>query len=363
MSNPSQQSAGRASSAPGRPPILIRADATRAIGTGHLMRCLALAQTCMSLGSPVVFALADCPTVLADRLTDAGARVSWLQDGGDPTRLAELIDALAPAAVVIDGYQFDAGYRKVVAAAARCPVVAIDDGNLDHPLHADLVVNTSPLATPEHYRRTAPDARLMLGPAYALLRPEFTRTGRPTPTGDAPPHLLVTFGGSDPMQLTLPVVRALLERLTGPEVLDVVVGGAATATEALQALADDHPNHLRLHRNPPDMAALMRCSRLAIAAAGSTLWELAYLAVPTVAVVVADNQDPTLQSPLRDWFASLDARSHCVDTAGAIADAALALWREPAVLAARAAQLRSIDIGGQVDTLCHTIAQSARQTP
>jgi UDP-2,4-diacetamido-2,4,6-trideoxy-beta-L-altropyranose hydrolase len=266
------------------------------------MRCLALAELLQLQGWRCRFAYAECPQSLLARLQRAGMQPLAL-----PSRHSwQEIQALAPQLLVWDGYHFPADYRRRLRPLAQ-RVLALDDGQDESPLYADGVLNSSPLACAADYAQRAPGARLLLGVEYAPLRQEFLRLAR----GSARPQeqrLLVSLGGSDVLNLGPGLVQALLQREPGLSI-DWAVGAASGQVEAAQQLARQHGQRLRLYRDCTQMAQLMAQARMALAAAGSTLLELAYLGLPGLALVVADNQQPALAAPYNQWFSSWDLRN------------------------------------------------------
>ncbi len=304
--------------------ILIRTDADAAMGTGHVMRCLGLAHAVRDRGLEVIFATAALPDSLAGRIRDAGFSVldiSGLPGSPEDFRATVTrITALNSKAVVLDGYQFSAEYRADLSALGL-PVIAFDDYAIC-PLHADAVVNPSPAAADLPYDEIAADAELLIGPGYAVLQPGIIAARESLPRDRN--RLLLTFGGSDPLALTVPVAAALVRAL--PEAaVDVVIGGAVLGGEAvakeIAALADT----ITVHRDLPSLAPVMRTAGLAVTAAGSTTWELACLSVPAVLVVVADNQIPNADGAAEDgWAIMVDGREPAA--AGRIAKLAADLW-------------------------------------
>ena len=277
-----------------------------------------------------------------------------ISDGTDATELLSLIKQLKPTGIVIDGYHFSERYRQSLSGCGL-PVVTMDDGTTQYPLHADVVVNVSPLAKIEDYITITASAHLLLGPSYVSLRSEFRHDKKSIET--TPPkdqHVLITFGGSDPLGLTLPVVVALLDQLPEQVILDVVVGGAVADDDKIDQLAIHHANRILLHKNTSTMAELMQRATMAIAAAGSTLWELAYLAIPTIAVVIADNQAVMLRSPLSDWFGTIDARTDTGDAINQVAAASQALWKDSKARADCRTVLSQIGVGNKATTICKT---------
>ncbi|MBF0256456.1 MAG: UDP-2,4-diacetamido-2,4,6-trideoxy-beta-L-altropyranose hydrolase [Gammaproteobacteria bacterium] len=293
------------------PSILFRVDAHAQMGTGHLMRCLALAEIFEQQGLRCLFACASCPAALQLRLQQAGMGFLPLQETEDSEALA----VLQPQLLVVDGYHFSSAYRQRLSRLAE-RVLVLDDGAASHPdqaqLHASHVLNSSAQARPEDYCQRAAGAELLLGIEYAPLRQEFLQIERPSQPSQPvqPNRVLISFGGSDILNLGLRLSQRLLD--CHPQLcIDLVIGAAASDQQA-DKLADDllarHAPRLQLQRNCQQMARLMGQAELAISAAGSTLLELAYMAVPSIALVVADNQAPALLSPYSQWFHSLDFR-------------------------------------------------------
>lgn len=279
-------------------PLLVRADSSEQMGTGHVMRCLALAQAAQDEGGRAVFAMAQCPAGVAERLRAENVELVNLScEPGSPQ------DALATAKaaqscgadwVVLDGYHFDAAYQAAVKRSGA-KLLAMDDfGALDRYV-ADIVVNQDPIAEERLYRCRESYTHLLLGTDYTFLRREFRQFPRPgTRVPGTGRGLLLSFGGSDPGRLT---ERALAEledvRIDGLETV-VLVGPGNPRWEQLQAAARDRENTLagriRLRRDPPDIPQWMAWCDLAVIAMGSTIWELAYCRVPCIAVMVHEDQ-------------------------------------------------------------------------
>lgn len=337
--------------------LLFRADATPAMGTGHVMRCLAVAEAAAELGHACHMAAAAATPAVVRRLADAGLPLHRLEappgSAADLALTRALAAALDARTVIIDGYHFDTDWRAGLRAELRADgrrVLAFDDLAGPEPLHADLVVNASPAADPRTYARLAPGAVCLLGPAYAPLRREIREAARRPP---APPagrtSILLTFGGSDPLGLTAPCLERLAPDLPPGCRLTVAVGGSDPRADEVAAAARRFGGRVAVHRDSPAMGALMAAAGLAVSAGGGTLAELAALAVPTVLVVVADNQAPppalTRTPAAAAWGPVIDARAlDPADAADRIAEAAWTLWRDPDARAELAARGR-----GRVD--------------
>ncbi|AUN32248.1 UDP-2,4-diacetamido-2,4,6-trideoxy-beta-L-altropyranose hydrolase [Niveispirillum cyanobacteriorum] len=321
--------------------ILIRADASPAKGTGHIMRCLALAEALRAQGDHVAFVTAEITPSLADRLAADGWG-HYIVTGDGPAAMLELSNRLKADALVVDSYWLDTDWRAAVRPGFRA-VLALDD-LADRPLHADLVWNPSPLAHTLPYDRLAPGAGLLFGDAYLLLRQEIARAalGPRLPLADRD-SILLTFGGSDPAGLTVPVVKRLAPALPAGMHLDVVAGGSNPALDCIRAACARFPDQVRLHVDSRRMGELMAGAGLAVTAGGGTVGELATLAVPTLLVVVADNQAPAADDArAKGWAAVVDARGHRM-AADSIVERTLSLWSD---LCTRTTLSHRISAGG-----------------
>jgi UDP-2,4-diacetamido-2,4,6-trideoxy-beta-L-altropyranose hydrolase len=315
--------------------ILIRADASPTIGTGHVMRCLAVAEALRDQGHEALFAAVESTPAIDRRLSADGFRhVSIAGPVGQAADLAatrSLLRREHGTAVMLDGYRFGEAYR-VGLQAAGARVLAWDDLGDGTPLHADLVVNAAPQAAGLPYEAMAPGAVLLLGPGYAPLRREVRLAAQaPRRTIADRPVLLVTFGGSDPLGLTGPVLQALAtERPDGCRIVAVVGGSNPRANELAAEVAALAADGVSVEIDCPRMGALMADSGLAVSAGGGTMGELAALAVPTLLVVTADNQ-AMASGDAADlgWCTAVDARG-CdpAKAAAVIAGRALALWAD-----------------------------------
>jgi UDP-2,4-diacetamido-2,4,6-trideoxy-beta-L-altropyranose hydrolase len=284
------------------PALCIRADADARMGTGHLMRCLALAQAWQDAGGRVTFLTACRLPELNARLAAEGAAVVPLgsEPGSDADADETRETALRTGAswVVLDGYHFsDAFQQRVRRDGIR--VLTVDDyGHAGH-YTADLVLNQNLHAHEGLYRDREPHTRLLLGTRFALLRREFWpwRSWRRA-VPELASKVLVTLGGSDPENLTLRAIEAIVGlRSDLPSLQAVVVVGVANPhLPALEAAASPGGDGVRVLRNVTDMPALMAWADIAIAAGGSTSWERALLGLPSLVLVLADNQRDVARS-------------------------------------------------------------------
>lgn len=278
-------------------PLLIRADASAQMGTGHLMRCLALAQAWRVAGGGVVLATAPGAEALLRQLQSEAVEIAPIavEPGSlaDGRATAEQARRVGARWVVADGYHFDAEYQDALKQAGLSLLFVDDNGHAAH-YSADLVLNPNLHACEEMYRHREAYTRLLLGPRYALLRREFLPwRGRRREFPEAATRLLVTLGGADPDNITLKVIQAVaLLGLPGLET-QVVVGSLHSSREGLEREVKRCDGKIHLQADQAKMEELMAWAECAVAGAGVTSWELCFMGVPSLLIVVAENQRRT----------------------------------------------------------------------
>ncbi len=274
--------------------LFIRVDASTQIGTGHVMRCLALAQAWQDAGGQVIFVMATEAPDLKTRLKAEGMEVIHLaiQIGSakDAEETAKLAHQFNANWVVVDGYHFDAKYQEIIKES-ELKLLFIDDYGHAKEYHADIVLNQNIHACEGLYRNRQPHTKLLLGTNYSLLRREFWQwRGWQRSLPLIAKKLLVTLGGADPDNVTLKVIQGLQQvEVEGLEAV-VVVGASNPHYEQLRSASQESRFPIQLKRNVTNMPELMAWADVAITGAGSTSWELAFMGLPSICLILADNQ-------------------------------------------------------------------------
>jgi spore coat polysaccharide biosynthesis predicted glycosyltransferase SpsG len=288
--------------------LFVRADGSRDVGFGHVMRSLAVAEIARERGTEVQYVMAgdDVALELVARRRFSMVRIAA------PHNRAWLAALREGDRVLVDGYPFLTDGVTTAARAAGATVAVIDDHD-GGTVEADVVVNPSAVA-PNRYLNAA---RVCSGPSYALIRAEFVPhrdDGPKTETGT----LLLTFGGSDAGDIAGNVLDAL-------DANGTYRAFNRTRLLAGPGAADPGPREwLEVIRDPPDVAATLADADVAISAAGSTTWELLYLGVPCVLIEVAENQR---------LLASTAAATHGAIALGEVPDAIARLGKAVQTLA------------------------------
>lgn len=273
--------------------LVIRADAGTRMGTGHVMRCLALAQAWIDCGGEVTFITCRPSDGLLRRLRREKVGIEVLS-GGCPDRAdwestRSLLKHRTDTWIVLDGYHFDEAYQQMARQASSGLMVVDDTAHLGH-YHADVLLNQNLYAAHLRYSCNS-NTRQLLGTRYALLRREYTAWAhweREIP--DVARRVLVTLGGSDPQNHTLEVIHSLQQVTTTELEAIIVVGDNNLHWDVLEEAIGRGRVPMRLVRAVENMPELMAWADLAVSAAGTTVWELMFMGLPCFLLAVAENQ-------------------------------------------------------------------------
>jgi len=274
--------------------LLIRADASPEIGTGHVMRCLALAQEWQDRGGKVIFAVAQCTAAVRARLTQENCEVvscAAVPGSADDALITSDIARRSTSQwLVLDGYAFGRQYQTRIHEDG-IKVLFVDDLAGCDSYEADIVLNKNLSASEGQYRGLT-TAQLLLGTRHCLLRREFRAWAGWNRNTETAEKILITLGGSTPEGLAQCIFEAL-ERIKSKITSAVfLLGGSSTESELLNRAAAGSAGVVTIRRAAADVATLMAGADIAIAAAGSTCLELCFMGLPSLLVDVAANQTP-----------------------------------------------------------------------
>lgn len=298
--------------------VAFRADASVVIGSGHVMRCLMLARQMRETGAECVFICADLPGHMGGVISEWGMEVVLLPapaaNASDPADYASwsglswAADAKAVSAylarnpvdwLVVDHYGLDVRWEKAaLPTGAQCLVM---DDLANRPHAARLLVDSGLGRQPAAYRARVPDdCALLLGPKYAVLRPEFAEARTdvlPTRSARELRHILITMGGVDLHNASGAVLDAL-SQITLPNEAHVtlVLGRMAPHLNAVRKQAASLPFPCQVFVDVAEMHRLMAAADVAIGAVGGTAWERCVLGLPSLMLSIADNQVPAARA-------------------------------------------------------------------
>lgn len=297
--------------------VVIRVDAAVQIGTGHVMRCLTLAQALKRQGCHVYFIcrlheghLVDTikqqgfevylleltkPSDLVDKTESPLIHAEWL--GATQTQDADVcrpfLAAIQPDWLIVDHYAIDHVWQNALSDCYR-RLMVIDDLN-DRSHLADLLLNQNYGANYDDYQgRVKSECKVLAGTRYALLRPEFAICRAKSLAKRHKPqlnNLLITLGGADPDNITGQLLSFLKSASLNDDLrITIVMGASAVHLTKVVQEAKTLPWKTDVLVNINNMAEVMVEADLAIGAAGATTWERCCLGLPTIQLVIAFNQ-------------------------------------------------------------------------
>ncbi|MFH1700239.1 MAG: UDP-2,4-diacetamido-2,4,6-trideoxy-beta-L-altropyranose hydrolase [Candidatus Zixiibacteriota bacterium] len=292
--------------------VIIRTDASGQIGSGHVMRCLTLADYLCSQGNSADFICRDLPGNMISYIEQRGFAVETLMlpDGdADPEHLKGYENWLTVSArfdakqtsqmlskntnidwLIIDHYALDKSWHKELKP--HCKKIMVIDDLANRKYECDLLLDQNLNGNMNgRYGDLVPDQCVrLIGPEFALLRPEFIDIKKSLKEHNGQVNnLLIFFGGVDNDNLTVKAIEAVAQCDSENLHIDIIVGMNNLYYEEIKKISKNLKT-CRILRNVNNMAELMARADLAIGAAGTTSWERAWLGLPSIVIVLAENQ-------------------------------------------------------------------------
>jgi UDP-2,4-diacetamido-2,4,6-trideoxy-beta-L-altropyranose hydrolase len=280
--------------------FVFRVDSSRDIGSGHVMRCLSLADVLVAAGDRCAFLSRPAPGDLTGEIERRGHTLirmhsmvgqPAMSESTDARGTGEVLSDLAVDWLVVDHYGLGIEWEQAIGPHAR-NVLVIDDIGRDHDCTLVLDQNF-PNPMHDRYRRSLSESKLLMGPHYALLRADFAAS-RPAAlrrrTGMLV-RILVSMGGSDPNNATAKALAGLESAWQENWHVDVVIGAGNPHRESIEAICSRLPA-ATLHVQTSKMAQLMTAADCAIGAGGSTTWERCCLGLPSLVSILSIDQMP-----------------------------------------------------------------------
>ena len=316
--------------------LIIRADASIQIGTGHVMRCLTLADELRERGVEAIFVCREFDGNLCDYIEAKGyivhslpvfgiprqniesglKHVTWLGADWqtDARQVEEIIKELefTPDWLVVDHYAIDERWEGYFRP--YCKKIMVIDDLADRAHDCDLLLDQNFYENLEsRYDCLVPTrCKKLLGPKYALLRPEFREARKNLRKRDGHvKRIMIFFGGSDPTNETATALEAI-RMLNRPDIaVDVVVGAFNSHRKVIEQITSDLSD-CTCHFKVKDMAALMTKADLAVGAGGTTVWERCVMGLPSLVTTVAENQGKTASDMAESGYFLFLGRSEAV---------------------------------------------------
>ena len=294
--------------------VVFRVDASSNIGSGHVVRCLTLAEALRENGASVEFISRPHEGHLCELIEKRGFNVfrlpqpstvvysgeskysSWLgvdwKDDAMQTKSIISSYKKYPDWLIVDHYAIDKNWEKSLRSITK-KIFVIDDiadrqHDCDYLLNQNLIEDIHARYTskvPEH-------CILLIGPKYALLQSIYKELHERTVLRKGPiGNVIIFFGGFDTHNLTGLVLKAFLSLKRSDIKINIVINRYSPHFDSLQLIASEHV-YIKLHSNLPSLAPLLAKADLAIGASGCASWERLCLGLPSLIIATADNQKP-----------------------------------------------------------------------
>ena len=262
-----------------------RLEANSHIGTGHLMRCMAIANELFKNGSSCHFICSELSSSLQALLKSHGHNLDVVEN---EDRVLSVLEGLNPEYLIVDHYGLDARFERKANVFCKY-ILAIDDlANRSH--HCDFLLDQGPLRNKKDYRQWVNcDCQFFLGTDYVLIRPEFRKLRKSDINSWS--KGLISLGGSDPNNITLTILKELESLIHLKDIKWTVIAGIANSHwNDLKHFTNHSRLDITLIKQSDQIAEIMSNHDFAIGAAGVMSWERACIGLPSLVIPIEDNQ-------------------------------------------------------------------------
>ena len=345
--------------------VVFRTDSSHNIGTGHVMRCLSLADEIRRNGTNISFICREGLGNLISYIENRGYEVHQLPGEIDIEKDRKLTNKILskyetkPDGLIIDHYDIDISYESSLRDRVKKVMVIDDLADREHD--CDLLLDQNYSKNDNRYNGLVPeDCIQLLGSEYAILRPQFQKARENLRERDGGVNrILVFMGGVDSKDITSKALRAI-HMLDRPDIaIDVVIGNLNPNHDEIKILASKIPN-TSCHHNVEGLAKLMSSADFCIGAGGTTTWERCCVGLPTITIILAENQ--------KDISESLDKEGAIINlgwyhnvTENNIKEVAEGLIDNPNKMASMSGRSRSMVDGEGVNRVCDAMISDRSQ--
>jgi len=267
--------------------ILIRADSSSTIGTGHIMRDLVLAKKLAHeyANANIIFASLNLNGNINSNILNAGYKLITLQSNSK-IELKQLIKKLQIDMLVFDNYHIDYKFEKYIRTKTDVLVFSLDDTYKKH--YCDILLNHNIYADASKYKTLVPkQCQLRCGSKFTLLREEFYEQRDKYYKKNKLKNVLVAMGGTDNSNLNIKILK-VLKKFKNLQINIVTTQANKNLKTLKQYITQQH--NITLHINTTHIAQLMRTSDFAIITPSVTMNEVFYMDLPFIAIQTVTNQ-------------------------------------------------------------------------
>jgi UDP-2,4-diacetamido-2,4,6-trideoxy-beta-L-altropyranose hydrolase len=281
--------------------VYIRVDASNFVGSGHVMRCLVLADLLKKQVNKIIFICRDHGGNLIKLIEKKGYPVIILAKSTSDNLLGSTVEADAEAVLesiarvdkntdwlIVDHYSLDYKWEERLRPFFSRIMVVDDLANRKH--NCDVLLDQNFYFQQERYKNLVPaHCRQLLGPKYILLRQEFFEIKKRVKEIGEIKRVLVFFGGSDSKNQTMKALEAIQMLQLAEVQYDIVLGAPNIHRDQVSERVKSIPN-AKVHVQVNNIAKLMNHSDLILGAGGTNIWERIFLGIPSISIITAENQ-------------------------------------------------------------------------
>ena len=290
--------------------VVFRTDASAQIGSGHVMRCLTLADALRDRGAEVMFVCREHAGNLCDFIENKGYQlcrllapaercsvldwnqhanwlgVHWEQDARETISSFDRCDWL-----IVDHYALDRKWETLIRPTAEKIMVLDDLADRHHDCDLLLDQNYYPAMSSRYEKLVSDTCQQLIGPKYSLLREEFIlQRNKLSPKEGAVSRALIFLGGNDPSNVTEKVLKAIHNSGLVDLTIDVVIGSGNSNKDSISALCAASLPKVNIHCQIDNMAELMVKADFVVCSGGTITWERCCLGIPAIVIATAENQ-------------------------------------------------------------------------
>lgn len=282
------------------PLLVIRADASHAGGTGHIMRTIALAQEWIHRGGQCTYLSATLPIKTLQRLENEGCLVISLTQPPASDAEAEetsiILQRIKPHWLLIDSYPLTQSYQSQLTLHPRTERVNVSDFGSSDCYKPNIIIHPN-ISTTANYSDLRNNPSILAGPKYILLRKELLNS-KPTSPSPTATKLLITMGGSDPLEASYLLCKHLIESsLLSSILVRVIIGPAYPENGLVKTIKH---SQIQLISSPSSMNEHYQWADTAICSPSTTALEISHYGIPLGLIITADNQENVLAAMLEN---------------------------------------------------------------
>lgn len=288
--------------------VNFRVDSSKNIGSGHVIRCLRIANKLRDKNADCSFICKELSGNLIKLIKDHGFKVFLLTNEiikynenssiivdklfnwkNDALQTAKILKNLQTNTLIVDHYDIDKKWEEYQKPYCK-KIMAIDD--LDNRIHSvDIILDQNLFPNIQRrYLNSNKNCKKFIGLEYAFLDPNFIKKRKLIKRQKKEvSKIFIYLGNTGSSNILRRILKVFIDNSLNKFKVEVIFTGDAEERNKIINLSKNH-KFIKLLDTQPNLADIMSSADLSIGAGGLTTWERIYLGLPSAVVTVADNQ-------------------------------------------------------------------------